>query len=229
MTDLPIRDRVVSANNGAWAAISGPGAFWTGEERLAIVAETRQALACGACAARREALSPMAVTGEHESLGVLPAAAVDVAHRVRTDAGRLTRGWFDAIVPDQLSIEAYVELISVVASSVVLDSYAQAMALGLPRLPSAEPGTPTGDVSDEVTSGVAWVPIMAVERQNPGVDGLPDAPNIVRSMARVPSAMMLFFGAFRAHYTIYEFETSLARPQLELIAARVSSLNQCFY
>jgi hypothetical protein len=48
-------------------------------------------------------------------------------------------------------------------------------------------------------------------------------------MARVPSAMMLFFSAFRPHYTIYDFEVSLARPQMELIAARVSALNQCFY
>lgn len=228
MSELPIRDRVVTANDDAWRAIGGAGAFWTGQQRLAVVAETRQALSCSLCAARREALSPQAVTGEHDHLGALPAAAVDVIHRMRTDAGRLTRAWFDTVVPDQLSVEAYVELVSVVATSVILDSYAQAMALGLPVLPAAQSGDPSGEVSDEVVSAVAWVPIMAVD-QNTGADGLPDAPNIVRSMARVPSAMMLFFGAFRAHYTIYEFETSLTRPQMELIAARVSALNQCFY
>jgi hypothetical protein len=228
MSELPIRDRVVAANDDAWRAISGAGAFWTGEERLAIVAETRQALNCSLCAARREALSPFNVEGDHEHLDALPAAAVDVIHRMRTDAGRLTRAWFDTIVPDQLSVEAYVDLVSVVATSVILDSYAQTMALGLPGLPPAEPGRPTGKTSDEVVSGVAWVPIMAVD-QTTGEKGLPDAPNIVRSMARVPSAMMLFFSAFRPHYTIYDFEVSLARPQMELIAARVSALNQCFY
>ncbi len=41
--------------------------------------------------------------------------------------------------------------------------------------------------------------------------------------------MMLFFDAFRAHYTIYDFEVTLTRPQMELVAARVSALNQCFY
>ena len=228
MSELPIRDRVVTANDDAWRAISGPGAFWTGEERLAIVAETRQALACSLCAARRKALSPAAVEGAHDHLGSLSAAAIDVIHRMRTDAGRLTRAWFDTIVPDQLSVEAYVELVGVVATSVILDSYAQAMASGLPVLPPAESGSPSGETSDEVVDDVAWVPIMAVS-QNTGPQGLPDAPNIVRSMARVPSAMKLFFNAFLAHYTIYDFEVSLARPQMELIAARVSALNQCFY
>ena len=56
--------------------IGQPGTWLTASERVAIAAETRHALHCPLCAARKAALSPGAVAGEHDSLGQLSAADV---------------------------------------------------------------------------------------------------------------------------------------------------------
>ena len=61
--------------------IGRPGTWWTGADRVAIAAETRHVVRCELCVARREALSPAMVAGDHSSLGTLPAAAVEAIHR----------------------------------------------------------------------------------------------------------------------------------------------------
>src|SRR5436305_1610110 len=83
------RDRDGHRARGAHGA--GAGTWWTGAERVVIAAESRAAADCGLCRARKGALSPAAVGGEHEAWAGLPALTVDVIHRVRTDAGRLTQ------------------------------------------------------------------------------------------------------------------------------------------
>ena len=70
---LPIRDDLAAAHTRAWARIARPGTCCDGAERVAIAAETRQAPLCALCRRRREALSPLAVEGAHDSLGQLPA------------------------------------------------------------------------------------------------------------------------------------------------------------
>ena len=77
-------------------------------------------------------------------------------------------------------------------------------------------------------NSVRWVPVMAVE-DGEGIGGMPSAPMIGRAMGLVPSAIALFISVVRAHYNLVDFPCDLSRPQIELIAARVSAINQCFY
>ena len=53
----------------AWQRLAAPGTWWSGEQRLAIAREARHASFCALCAQRREALSPFAINGHHDSLG----------------------------------------------------------------------------------------------------------------------------------------------------------------
>src|SRR5207247_140231 len=65
--------------------------------------------------------------------------------------------------------------------------------------------------------------------------GLDFVPNIVRAMRLVPDEVRVLRRSTDAHYVPVAqipdptYHRALARPQMELIAARVSALNQCFY
>jgi hypothetical protein len=73
---LPIRPSLASAIEGAWACLAGPGTWWSGAERLAVAAEARNAKGCRLCKERKQALSPYAAKGVHDSLGNLSGEAV---------------------------------------------------------------------------------------------------------------------------------------------------------
>src|SRR5260370_23947648 len=100
-----IRDDLAAAHRRAWEHIGSPGTWWSGAERVSLAAETRNAVNCRLCRERKEALSPAAVSGSHDSLGELPENVVEVVHRVRTDPARLTRSWFESCIPSGLTPE----------------------------------------------------------------------------------------------------------------------------
>ena len=147
-----------AAHNATLQAIAAPGAWWNGPDRLAIVRAARTAPTCSFCA-RRDELSPAAIDGEHDNDGVLPPIAVEAVHAIRNDSGRLTRRWFDDVVDLGLLPEAYVELVAVTASSVIVDTFAQGMGLDLPELPEPVSGAPTLTRSDDVEDAGAWLPL----------------------------------------------------------------------
>ena len=59
-------------------------------------------------------------------------------------------------------------------------------------------------------------------------------PNVARALSLAPGDQMAFFFVVGAMYGAKDFNTlvwdrPLSRPQVELVAARVSSINECFY
>ena len=230
-TDYPLRKHLVEAHERVWDNIAEPGPFWTGAERTSMVAESRTAASCHLCEARRQELSPYAIDGAHNSETDLDDVIIDMIHRIRSDPGRITRNMFDQVMNAGISPEHYVEVVSVVNSSVIIDTLHAALGLPLAALPSPKPGMPTGQPPANVTDEGAWVPI-AVGNERPGlINGLSNnrEPNIARSMGLVPSAVQLFFTAFRPHYALQNIPLDLQQSQAEFIASRVSALNQCFY
>ena len=95
---MEIRSDLAAAQADAWAATGAPGTWWSGAERVAIAAETRHAASCRLCAARKDALSPSMVGGDHDSLEPLPAPAIEAIHRIRTDPGRLGHGLYRGVI-----------------------------------------------------------------------------------------------------------------------------------
>ena len=111
------------------------------------------------------------------------------------------------------------ELVSVVASAVIVDTFAQGMGRDLGDLPDAEPGAPAFDTATDVVDEGAYLPIARQGRAN-----------ILRSLGLVPSALRLFFDTFNHSYTMQPGSRfAIDRRQVELIASRVSAVNQCFY
>jgi hypothetical protein len=236
---LPIRPDLVEAHERAWAAIAAPGTWLTGEERLAVAAEIRKAHPCAYCARIKAALSPYAVGGEHDSLGKLVAAHVELIHRVVNDPGRLTERWSESVLAKGLEEGPYVETVGLIAMVMIMDTVQR--ALGLPRraLPAAKEGAPTRYRPPGAKKKAAWLPLVepedAVESDGPMYPS-PKAGYIYRGLSLVPQAVRDYWTLANCHYlpgeVIYQFDKSIRaieRPQVEILAARVSALHQCAY
>lgn len=225
---LPIRESIALSHRDGITAFAKAGTWFTGEQRIAMLGEARQAHLCSLCKRRKVALSPYSEKGEHDSRGDLADNIVEVIHRLKTDSGRVTQSWFMSIIETGLSSEEYIEIVSMVATSIVIDSFA--IALGTELLDPGAPvaGDPDKTTNEDVFDGGAWVPMLNLAQEMTET-GLPSAPNIFRAMGLVPSAIEHFFGVMRSHYALADLDFAISRSQTELIAARVSSLNQCFY
>lgn len=235
---LPVREDLPATHRRAWRRLAEPGTWWTGRQRVAIAAEVRRAARCGYCRTRKVALSPNAVEGAHQSLGALPEAVVEVIHRVVTDPARLSRSWYEQLRADGVTDAHYVETIGVIVTVVSIDSFHR--GLGVPPEPLPEPlaGEPSRRRPPAAKLDQAWVPMLA-EGQATG----PEAklfmrrrnPNVLRALSLVPDEVRGLRELSAAQYLPLEqllnlrAGRSLRRVQMELIAGRVSALNECFY
>lgn len=223
-----IREELRQAHSAAWQTIACAGDFWDAAARIAMVNSARAARECNLCKQRKASLSPSAVSGQHDDPAVLPSAATDFIHRLISDPGRLTRSVFDQVIASGISQAAYVEMVSVVASSVIVDTQHRALGLVPPDLPPPTPGEPRGQSNDAAIDAGAWVPISDAPADIAS-SGLPSVPNIARALGLVPSAVALFFSTFRPHYALENIPLSISQSQAEFVAARVSALNECYY
>jgi hypothetical protein len=225
---LPISPSVVESHQIAFDLFTKAGTWFTGEQRLSVLREARHASQCTLCQKRKNALSPFTVTGEHDVQEWLPGNIIDVIHRLINDSGRLTENWFSATIDSGMLMEEYVEIVGLVATLIVLDSFATGLGAALVSEGDSQPGETTCTKNENVFDGGAWVPLFDLPQEDTNL-GLPTSPNILRAMGLVPSAIEQFFGVMRAHYGLSDMDVGINRAQTELIAARVSALNQCFY
>jgi hypothetical protein len=237
---IPIRRDLASAHARAWARIGAPGTWWDGTARVAIAAEARHASSCALCRRRHEALSPIGITGTHDSLGQLPEVAVEAVHRIRTDPSRLSERWYRGVVAAGLTEEQYVEIVSVVAHVVAIDTMARGLGLDELPLPPPERGSPSRRRPAGAKPGGAWVPWVEPADADDAVTGIypTDRPpaNIMKAMSLVPEEVRSFFDLVTHQYlpgpAMRDFAReyrAISHAQIELLAARVSALNRCLY
>ena len=234
-----VREDLREAHRFILGHVRFPGTWWTGAEREAIAAEARGATRCALCRERRTSLSPGAVQGRHDGPHALPESVVDAVHRIRSDPARLSRHWFDAVVAGGLEVGRYVELVSVTSLMAGLDYFARALGVEPLPLPPPLPGEPSRQRPAGAKESGAWVPMIdPADATGPEADlygGSDFVPNIVRDLSLVPDEVRALRRSTEAHYVPVAqipdptYHRALARPHMELIAARVSALNQCFY
>jgi hypothetical protein len=236
---LPARPELMKALEAAWRTLAAPGTWWNGAERCAIAAEVRQAEGCALCRRRKEALSPYTVEGRHDSLGRLPLEAVEASHRLATDAGRITQTWVRHLTDGALGEERYVEIVSVVAITIALDTFDRALGCPVRSLPMPEAGEPNRHRPAGARRGLAWVSTLAPGDVGPG-DPNPfpvhGDKNIHLALSLVPQEVFNFFDLDVELYLrdeqIRDFSReyrAISHRQIELIAARASALNRCYY
>ena len=232
----PIRSNLDRATREAWEFLGKPGNWWTGAERAAFVSEVRSARDCRLCADRVDALSPYSVQGEHAIASALPAVAIEATHRLTTDAARLSekaiREWNAAGLTD----EAYVEIVCIVSTVMGIDGFCDALEIPLLPLPEVQTGGPSRYRPAEAVDDGAWVPMIPRDGAGENEADLYAGrftPNVFRAMSLVPDAVRNLLNLLAAFYVEnvgnLKARNSLDRRQIELLAARVSALNECFY
>ena len=244
-TKLPIRDSLVEANRKTWERLANAGNWWTGTERVALAAETRTAKDCAFCKTRKDALSPNAVEGTHdtngETAGHLPPEAIDAVHRIVTDQGRLSEVWVKNLESAGISDGHYVELVGIVVSIVSIDAFHDALGIMLEPLPSPEPGEPSHYRPPGLVDADAYCLMASPSQIGPEerdiYPPIPYIPNVLRALSTVPDAVRSLMEQSSAYYlrdlevadTTTAGGRAITRPQMEFIAGRVSLLNECFY
>jgi hypothetical protein len=236
-----IRPDLGEAFRTYWQELAGPGSWWTGPERIAIAREVRNATHCAYCRERKQALSPYNFPGKHDAGDGLPEPAVDAVHRIISDQNRITQAWIDDNAAREFSEEQYVELLGVTVTVFSIDEFHRALALPLEPLPEPQPGAPDHYRPKAAEKGTGFVSMLPVKgnftEREQGLWPPNRGPNVLRALSLVPDTVRAWYGVAGAQYLPLQAMTrfsgdlgrSIDRMQMEIVAGRVSSYNECFY
>ena len=221
--DLPIRPKTISSQQRSWEIIASPGRWWNGIERIEIARVGRAARDFKAAAS-----------------DILPEAAVYAIQKLVADNANLNRDWYEEIVAAEgMSEDRYVELVAVVVHALSIDEFHRALGLELEPLPDPILGEPTRHRPPQATQRATWPPIVPKSGLNPE-DAMFYGPlewgaNVISALSLIPENVRWLHDLSEGHYLSFaemrmpDPLRSISRPQIELIAARVSVLNECFY
>lgn len=234
-SDYPVDDRIDALHADEVASLARTGTWYTGSERAALAAEARRA---------------RVGQGTQESVGdearadaaELPDAARELARTIALGGVDVDRAYVEDITARGVSEEQYVEITGLVARLAHLDVFARGIGVPSRAIPgetddTAPPRVRPPEAADEGFH-VASVPEGEAggETGKSIYHGMPTA-NILRSLSLVPDEAKGLNRVMDREYLNIKrimdwrdtpFE-ALARPQVELVAAKVSALNQCFY
>ena len=164
---------------------------------------------------------------------------MEAIHRLATDAGRITEKWVRQLVDGTLGEERYVEIISIVAIITALDTFDRALGRPLRPLPQSAAGQPNQHRPAGARRSLAWVSTLAPQDVGPG-DPNPfpvhGDKNIHLALSLVPQEVFNFFDLdvelYLKDHEIRDFSReyrAISHRQIELIAARASAVNKCYY
>jgi len=219
---VEVPEHQLASFEAAWEWLAQPGGAWTAAEKVAMADILRCAEARPLWDRRPATIDHLRhVADETEPVSELVA---DTVERVAVEAGTITRDWAAAVI-EALGDAAFAELVAVCATVTPIDRACDLLGRRIEPLPEPVAGEPTGERADETIDIGAYLPAAA---------GFPGA-NVARSLSVAPTANMTRLRVVRALYSGDRFgdlrwdDGALSRPQVELIAARTSALNECFY
>ena len=239
---VPVRDNIIEAHALVLTRIAMPGTWWTGAERVAIAAAARTARTCHFCEERKAAISPYAVAGEHRADpvhdGLLPPAIIDIIHLATTDASRMTPSAIHKLSGEGFSDAHYVEALGIAVAVRSMDQTCRGLGVQPHQLPKPVAGAPSQIRPIVEPVGEAFVPMLPACQPASPNDDLWGEDTIfygLRAMSLVPDAVRDL--RILAHVQYLGLDESmdfaqgrtLGREQMELLAGRVSAINDCFY
>lgn len=233
----PVRTAISEAHLNTLASFTSPGRWFSAEQRAQIVNEARNA---------RVAAGLQEAATELETATSLPKAVSELAQRVAVSTKDLTADFYEDTLDSGLSDCEYVETVGVVARSLSLDIFCR--GIGVPsRALTAITSTDTAPSRirpPTATYEKAWadtVPGGAAGGEDAvyiyGTDKPEAAPFIYRSLSLVPEEARGLIELGAAQYLDiaefmnldFSFVPEITRAEVEVVAGRVSAINQCFY
>ncbi len=222
-SDYPVRADLDAIHEKQLAQLAEPGTWGSAAQRLAIAAEARQAS------------YDVGLLEEPDNAGAPPELELpEVAKKVVRKLAISPKGFLeDSYIEAKnggLSDEEYTEIIGIVSRICDIDIFARGIGVPLRPLPAPKPGEPSQQRPNAIPE-LAWVPTVP----NPP-DG-PAMPYIVRGLSIVPDEMARHVELEQVQYLPlkhilepeYQHHEGFTRSQVEVVAGRVSAINECFY
>jgi hypothetical protein len=221
-----VRDDLADAHRLAWEHIAGPGSWWSGIERVDLASTVLLAIA------DRDPLPPwvrVTSTGRLGSDLVAPHPAHDVAYRIARHAGTMTVDVYRAAA-DELGELPYVEVCAIVSTVAAVAHFCRNIGVTVPPLPAPIGDPPTGRRPERLARAqFNWVPVAEPADQ---------VAAVVQAYTAVPDEQLNTWRMAAAQY-MPNLEMvhpdwsrrpgGLSRAQMELVAARLTRLRDCFY
>ena len=157
-----------------------------------------------------------------------PAAAENLAYRLARHAGTFSVDLYDRAIAEGMSALVWVEVVGVVIATVPVVAFARAVGSDLAPFPVADGRSTTGRVApDLVDATLNWVPVAApADRTAAVVQALSALPDEWDNLWRLAAAQYM---SDRQMNDPAWTRGTLSRPQMELVAGRISKLRECFY
>jgi hypothetical protein len=205
MATLSAGPEYVAALEHEWEVLSHPGTWFTGDQRVAIAREARAAR--DGLGVNSQSLSEAARSAAR-AISATPAAirATDV------------QGWYN----DGLTGEEYIEILGIVARLSAIDTFL--FGLGQPGRPLPEPivGEPTRHIVAEARLDGGWAPTVGFAFPTTALSAVPAEHD---AMADLAAAFYIALDGM-ADLALVD---GLQRDQMEVVAARTSLINDCFF
>lgn len=223
---MKVRDDLADAHRLAWQHIASPGSWWTAAQRVELAETVMIALADD------DPLPPWVSVIETGRIGpdlCAPAAAHDHAYRLARHAGTLTFDVYRATV-DEIGELPYVEVCAIVSTVAAVWHFCRNIGVDVAPLPEPVDGEPTGDRPAHLAEPrLNWVPVAAPADE---------VAAVVQAYTAVPAEQVNTWRMAGAQYMpdaemVHPDWTrragGLSRAQMELVAARLTLLRDCFY
>lgn len=187
-----------------WDRLARAGTWWNGRERVDIAGTARRAR-----------------FGGEEVPSSLPSVAIGAAAATSARPASIRAGWVDNTA-DDLGYPRYVETVGITSRLAAVDSFHVALGIPLEALPEPESGNPSRTEEPQARPGAAWVPMVG-------------GASITQALSLVDAESVAQEDMHGPLYLSYEemaemdYVGGLSRAQMELVAARTSALNECFY
>ena len=223
---VTVRDDLAEAHRLAWEHLAAPGSWWSGPARVELAGTALLAIA------DPDPVPPwvhVTSTGRLDPELVAPGSAHDVVYRLARHAGTMTVDGYRAAAAE-LGELPYVELCAIVSTVAAVAHFCRNIGVRVPPLPAAIDGQPTGDRPERMAQPqFNWVPVA---------EPADEVAAVVQAYTAVPGEQRNTWRLADAQYMppqeMVDASWSrrpggLSRPQMELIAARLTKLRDCFY
>lgn len=211
---MEVRGDLVEAHQASFRHVASPGACLTAAQRIHLAEIARDAYF------EAEPSPPW--------VRRYPDATQNLAYRLARHAGTFSVDLYDRSIAEGMSALVWVEVVGVVIATVPVVAFARAVGSDLAPFPSAGRGSATGRVAPElVDAALNWVPVAApADRTAAVVQALSALPDEWENLWRLAAAQYM---SDRQMDDPEWTRGTLSRPQMELVAGRISKLRQCFY
>jgi hypothetical protein len=231
---FPVSDAITAVHARQLEGIVSAGTWGSGAQRRSVAIEARRACS------EAGLLEPLAGSVEPADVE-LPEGIRHIIGTIATSVHDLNQDFFAEALGSGLADAEYVEIVGIVSRLVDIDVFCRGIGVSPRPLPAARAGQASRKRPHEAVMELAWVP--TIPNGPPGGEagaalyhGQP-MPYIVRALSLVPDELRAHVELEIAHYTRldklfdydYQHHDGLTRPQAELVAGRVSALNDCFY